>query len=262
MKPDQEQLAGGLANAGNVVRVGEFVYRPAPANAATIHSLLDYLSDLSFTAPRPVSLDEGQETLSYIPGAVPVAPYPDWAQSDEVLAAVGSLLREFHTATAGFVQPADAVWSQELADPRGGALVCHNDVCLENVVFQNGTAVALLDFDFAAPGRPVWDLVMTARFWVPLTSPAAAASLGWLEVDPFARARILADAYNLTMDDRRRFPAVLMEIEHIALQFVLTRIDRGERAFADSWFGGGKERYALKMSWLERNLPRLGKALQ
>ena len=30
-------------------------------------------------------------------------------------------------------------------------MVCHNDVCLENVVFRGGAAVALLDFEFAAP---------------------------------------------------------------------------------------------------------------
>ena len=49
-----------------------------------------------------------------------------------------------------------------MADPEGGPVVCHNDVCLENVVFRNGEAVALLDFDFAAPGRPVYDLACFA----------------------------------------------------------------------------------------------------
>ena len=29
--------------------------------------------------------------------------------------------------------------------------MCHNDVCPENVVFRDGIAVALLDFEFAAP---------------------------------------------------------------------------------------------------------------
>ena len=31
---------------------------------------------------------------------------------------------------------------------KGGPIVCHNDVCLENVVFRDGEAVGLLDFDF------------------------------------------------------------------------------------------------------------------
>jgi Ser/Thr protein kinase RdoA (MazF antagonist) len=43
--------------------------------------------------------------------------------------------------------------------------VCHNDVCIENVVFDDRReAVGLLDFDFAAPGRAVRDLVHTARY--------------------------------------------------------------------------------------------------
>jgi Ser/Thr protein kinase RdoA (MazF antagonist) len=58
-----------------------------------------------------------------------------------------------------------------LADPRGGALVCHNDVCPENVVFRDDQAIAILDFDFAAPGRRVWDLTMAARTWIPLVPP-------------------------------------------------------------------------------------------
>jgi thiamine kinase-like enzyme len=46
----------------------------------------------------------------------------------------------------------DATWSSEMADPLGGELFCHNDVCLENVVFRDEVAVGLLDFDFAARG--------------------------------------------------------------------------------------------------------------
>ena len=41
--------------------------------------------------------------------------------------------------------------------------MCHNDVCPENVVFRDGIAVALLDFEFAAPGRPVYDVAQLAR---------------------------------------------------------------------------------------------------
>ena len=61
-------------------------------------------------------------------------------------------MQRFHAASSTFV-PADRdTWSDELADPASGAVVCHNDVCLENVVFRDGQAVGLLDFDFAAPG--------------------------------------------------------------------------------------------------------------
>ena len=55
-------------------------------------------------------------------------------------------------------------------------MLCHNDVCLENVVFRNGHAAALIDFDLAAPGRPLWDVAMTARYWVPMLDPTSAAA--------------------------------------------------------------------------------------
>jgi len=34
-------------------------------------------------------------------------------------------------------------------------------------VFREGRAVALIDWDFAAPGRPVYDLAQMARMWRP-----------------------------------------------------------------------------------------------
>ncbi len=61
-----------------------------------------------------------------------------------------------------------------MADPAGGRIVCHNDVCLENVVFRDGLAVGLLDFDFAAPGRPAYDLAQMARMCVPVDDDVSA----------------------------------------------------------------------------------------
>lgn len=75
------------------------------------------------------------------------------------------------------------------ADPAGGTLVCHNDVCPENVVFRDGTALALLDFDFAAPGRPVFDLAHLARPCVPIEDDFDQARLGWRPADRPARLR-------------------------------------------------------------------------
>jgi aminoglycoside phosphotransferase (APT) family kinase protein len=41
--------------------------------------------------------------------------------------------------------------------------VSHDDLCLENVVFQDGQAVGLIDFDSAAPGQPLHDIEQFAR---------------------------------------------------------------------------------------------------
>ncbi len=129
-------------------------------------------------------------------------------------------------------------------------------------MFSDGRAVGLLDFDFAAPGRVVWDVAMTARYWVPLVDPESAAGSGRAHLDPFARVRLLADSYGLADDDRRSFTTVLMEIERVALRFVLDRVRLGEPAFVRMWADlGGDTRHRRKMGWLEQNLPRLDAVL-
>ena len=80
--------------------------------------------------------------------------------------------------------------------------MCHNDVCPENVVFRDGVAVALLDFEFAAPGRPVYDLAHLARLCVPIEDDVDQARLGWRPADRPARLRLVADAYGLVGDGR------------------------------------------------------------
>ena len=62
--------------------------------------------------------------------------------------------------------------------PEADPFVCHNDICLENVVFRDGRAVGLLDFDFSALGRPVYDLAQFARMCVPIDDDESAALLG------------------------------------------------------------------------------------
>lgn len=167
-------LPGGVANKGSVIRIGDTVRRPRGAHSDAVSDLLGHLERAGFDGvPRFLGIDEdGREMLSWIAGDVPLPPYPDWAMSDVALTSVGRLLRTYHDAVDGFVPSISSPnWSAELADPSGVGVLCHNDICPENVVFQDGQAAAFLDFDFAAPGRRVWDVVATASMWAPLTAP-------------------------------------------------------------------------------------------
>jgi hypothetical protein len=194
---DDEELPGGVANAGAVRRVGPHVVRPANPHSGSVHCFLVSLRAAGFDGvPLAVALDGACERLEFIEGDVAVPPYPAWVQSDVALASVAQLLRRFHDASGHF-DPGGLSWSDELADPAGGTMVCHNDVCLENVVFRDGVAVALLDFDFAAPGRPVYDLAQFARMCVPAEDDDNAAQPGWLPADRPARLRLVADTYGL-----------------------------------------------------------------
>ena len=99
-------------------------------------------------------------------------------QTDLALASAAALVRRCTTPARRCVPPPDATWSSEMADPEGGPLICHNDVCLENLVYRDQVAVGLLDFDFAAPGRRLYDLAQFARMNVPMDSDDDAVLLG------------------------------------------------------------------------------------
>jgi hypothetical protein len=79
-------------------------------------------------APRyqSVSTRTGRERLVFIDGEVPVAPYPDWSQSDTALASIARLLRGLHDAARRF-DPQGLTWDDALVDPAGGTLACHHE---------------------------------------------------------------------------------------------------------------------------------------
>jgi hypothetical protein len=253
---DEEQLSGGIANAGGVTRVGPHVLRPVNAHSASIHRFLTALRATGFDgASRPIGIDpDGRERLEFIPGDVAIPPYPDWVQHDGALASVAQLMRRFHDASRT-VDVGGSTWSDEMADPAGGSpaggsVVCHNDVCLENVVFENGAAVGLLDFDFAAPGRPIYDLAQMARMCIPLDDDVNAARFGWRPADRPARLRVVADAYGLDRGGRNE----LVEIVSMSIarsgEFVRRRVEAGDPNFTKIWNeSGGMAPFDRRRRW-------------
>lgn len=248
---DEEVLQGGVANAGAVVRVGDHVLRPANPHTASIHRLLDALRAAGFDgAPEPIGIDpDGRERLRFIPGDVSTPPYPRWVQTDHALASIARLLRRLHDASAGLDLGVTS-WSGEMADPSGGSVICHNDVCLENVVFRGGAAVALLDFDFAAPGRREFDLAAFARMCVPIDDDVSAARLGWVTADRPARLRLVCDEYGLDRDGRGVVLDCLSRSIQRGGEFVRRRVEAGDAAFIEMWESmGGHERFDRRRRW-------------
>lgn len=258
------ELPGGLANAGAVVRRGVAVRRPAPPHAAAVHAFLGELRATGFhgaPAPRRLSTD-GWEELEFLHGDVAVRPYPWWAMGDAVLASVGRQLRRYHAAAARVPVDRSVAWPADLADPEGGPILCHDDVCIENVVFRDREAVAFIDFDFAAPGRPVWDLAMAARYWVPMLDPDSAAVSGRDHLDPIRRLGVLVDAYDLDTAGRAGFLDVLDETMAVSRAFVARRVERGEPAFVEALAAhGGWERWDRMQRWLAANRRRFAQGL-
>src|SRR5450755_2337565 len=224
-----ENLVGGIANAGEVVRSGEFVLLPTNPYSATIHGFLKALRGTGFQgASLPVEIgNDFRERLIYIEGDVPVPPFPAWAQSDKALASITRLIRSFHAASRRVVIPPGS-WSDEMADPEGGPIICHNDICLENVVFRGGEAVGLLDFDFAAPGRPIYDLAALALMCVPIDDDLSAERKGWALVDRPTRLRLVAAIYGLNDSGRAQLLDHLDRLVQRGGVFVQRRVTEGD----------------------------------
>jgi hypothetical protein len=254
------ELQGGVANAGAVVRDGDHVLRPASPHTPTIHAFLTFLREEGFeAASSPVGIDaDGRERLVFIEGDVAFPPYPAWAQTDMALATAASLIRRLHDVSARFTPPPGATWSTEMADPQGaGPVICHNDVCLENIVYRDQVAVGLVDFDFAAPGRRVHDLASFARMNVPMDTDEDAALLGRTPpFDPFRRLRIVADAYGLPPGRGDFLDAVADGIARGG-QFLQRRLDEGNEAFIRMVAStGGMAKFDRRRAWFAANRER------
>ena len=260
----EEQLTGGVANAGAVTRRGDHVLRPSNPHSTSIHRFLSSLRGAGFEgASEPVTIDaDGRERLVFITGDVPLPPYPAWAQADAALGSVAMLMRRFHDASRSF-DPSRSTWSDEMADPDGGPVVCHNDVCLENVVFRDGIAVGLLDFDFAAPGRVLYDLVQMARMCVPVDDDVSATRLGWQAADRPARLRLVADAYGLGDAERIDFLAIMSDSIARGGEFVRRRVLAGDVNFIRMWDEmGGMARFDRRREWWAEHVVQFERALR
>ncbi len=259
-----EQLDGGLANAGRVTRDGRHVLRPATAHSVSIHAYLRALGEAGFDgAPRPVGIDgDGRERLLFIAGDVPTVPYPPWSQTDRALASVARLLRRLHGAGAGF-DPSGHAWSEALADPAGGSIVCHNDLEPSNIVFRHGVAVGFIDFEFAAPGRPVYDLAQLARLCLPVEHEIDRNRMGWATPARPARLRLLADAYGLDRGGRAELVTALDDAIDRIEAAARTRFGlgqaRADRILAET---GGIEKYDRRRRWWQEHRHEFADALR
>jgi hypothetical protein len=185
----QQSMAGGNMNA--VVRDGDTVRRVGGPWTPSVHRYLRYLERAGIHwAPRPIGFDGEHETLSFVEGAVPEYPLPDWVWTDSALLQGARMLRLLHDASVGFGLD-DALWQSPAKVPV--EVICHNDFAPHNLAFHDGTIVGAIDFDMCSPGPRIWDLAYFATRMVPLTGePAANAPAG---DDALRRIRSLLDAY-------------------------------------------------------------------
>lgn len=239
--PDEVSLTGGTSNRGLVVRVGDTVRRPPRPTGPSTHALLAHLHEVGFAgAPQYLGEDDrGREVLTYIPGTAIIPPYPEWSLTDDALESVARLLRTFHDAVSSF-DPAGHAWPCRVPGEFVGTMVSHNDPNLDNVIFRDGVAVGLIDFDLASPGRREWDVAGAARLWCPLRVDVdiTDARMG----RALSRFRRFVDAYDHPTLDRNLIVEAVLRHHDWSYAIVQREVDQGHAAFTEFWHGGGAAR--------------------
>ncbi|HET7138512.1 MAG TPA: phosphotransferase [Gaiellaceae bacterium] len=241
---DEVPLEGGDVNV--VVRVGDTVRRPPEPSG--VRALLTWYEQAGFDgAPRFLGFDElGREILSFVDGEPGFAPAP---ASDEVVAAIGTLLRAAHDAQTGFEPPVDAEWDKHVTGASEGEVIGHLDLFWTNVIFRHGLPVALIDWELAAPTTRVLDVALAATYWAGIRADEQLAPWGIPLDRRGERLRILCDAYGLTGAQR----AALLD------ELVAQREGRLRRA---DWRVTGGEAVVANLRWLADHRSELDRALR
>jgi Ser/Thr protein kinase RdoA (MazF antagonist) len=252
-------LHGGTANRGLVVRQGDTVRRPLRPTSAATHALLNHLANVGFDgSPRFLGIDsQDREMLTFIPGEAVTPPYPAWSLTDEVLRSVAQLLRRFHEAAAGFDVTAQQ-WPRVPPAPFDGRLACHNDLNLDNVIFRDGRAVALIDFDLASPGSPVWDLAGAVRLWAPMRPDRYIHDTR--RGKTLQRLRTFVDAYDPPDLDAELLVRALQLNHDWMYQLIAEGANEGNIGFAEYWRRAAR-RLSATRAWYDAAHTELVRAL-
>jgi len=221
------ELSGGRVTPG-VVRVGQTVRRPMGPRAPFVHELLRHLDGVGFVgAPKLLGVDDvGREIITFLPGA----PMPGTViLGDAEILSAAMLLRQYHDAAAGM--SADVLGRHET--------VVHGDLGSWNILWLDGNAVALIDFDEARPGERLEDVGYFA--WKGLRLVAE----GPLVEDQRRRLSILAEGYGVRVDDD------LLDAIEAAVAWLT---DKGR---AEAWPDDALAQLDGERRWLGQVRPRL-----
>jgi hypothetical protein len=263
-------LAGGDVTVG-VVRVGATVRRPTNPNSPFVHALLRHLEAVGFDgAPRFLGLDaRGRETLTFVEGEVAGRPRPDWIADEDRMLSVAALVRRYDDAAATFVPPDGVRPDRGIAEDSPGTppapadepeTVAHLDITPENVVFRDGHAVALIDFDLARPASRVAEVFNLMLWWAPLFDPVDRDPL-LRDVDVPRRARLLADAYDMSGPDRARLVEVAQASSARSWHVMRHRARTQGGGWQRMWDDGVGDVILRRQTWLEENGTEIHAAL-
>jgi hypothetical protein len=264
----EEPLLGGDVTDG-LVRIGDTVRRPLQPSSALVEAVLEFLERTGFEgAPRFLGRDaQGRQALSFVSGEVAGRPWPGWMADNDRIASVGRLVRRFDDAMQPFGVPAD-VRTNMLADPPGTPpsiarpplFVGHMDITPENVVFVDGQASALIDFDMARPTDRVSEVCNLLLWWAPLMAIEDRETVV-RDVDAIERAALLVDAYDLGPADRERIVPMARNMAARTWHSMRNRATVLGGGWRRMWDDGVGDRILRRQARLAENADRLHHAI-
>ena len=243
MSDSEERLYGGNV-ADSVVRVGATVRKPVTVATSSVEAFLEHLFEVGFSgAPRSLGRDEkGRHVLEYVPGTTE----QPFSYTNDELARVGRLIREFHAAASSFVPPEGAQWLVAIK-PDAESMICHNDLAPWNLV-RGDERWVFVDWDGSGPGSVLWDVAYAAQSFVPLIrggEPAADA----------LRLRGFVDGYGLDRAQRESLPEMMAARTRAMFELLERAAMTGEQPWARIHAeGDGGRHWREAAEYVERHL--------
>ena len=264
----EEPLLGGDVTEG-IVRVGDTVRRPRTSSSEAVRTVLDHLERAGFEgAPRFLGVDDrGRDVLSFVEGEVAGRPAPAWVADTSHAVSVARLLRDYHVAVSSLGVPLLFAGDRSV-EPDGippaiqlsQELVGHRDVTLENVVFRDERAVALIDFDLARRSAPIEDVCNMLQWWAPWMPPEDRPH-ALADVDPFERAAAMVDAYGLDSASRSMLVPAARNGAARSWHLMRMRADRDGGGWRRMWDEGVGDVIRRRQEWLRFNEDELQAAV-
>ena len=264
----EHSLEGGDVTEG-LVRIGETIRRPTVATSEPVRRLLESLAAVGFAgAPRHLGVDAAdRHVLDFIAGEVATRPWPEWLGDERRLASVARLVRSYDDAAMEVGLPD---WSTAMRrdDPPGTPpsiagspeFIGHVDITPENVVFRDGAAFALIDFDMARPATRLEEVVNMLLWWAPW-APVEDREFTLTGVDPFRRAGIIVDAYGLADGERARLVPLSRNVADRSWHLMKHRAETLGGGWARMWSEGVGDRILRRQRWLAANATALAEAV-
>jgi Ser/Thr protein kinase RdoA (MazF antagonist) len=135
-------------------------------------------------------------------------------------------------------------------------LVGHLDVTPENVVFRDGRAFALIDFDLARPATRGEEVANLLLWWAPLQPPEDRPTVV-RDADVLARAALLVDAYGLEPADRDQVVRLQLRQAERSWHLMRWRAEHVGGGWRRMWREGVGDAIRRRQAWLEEHADRL-----